>query len=208
MTRSSKVRRYRLGRRAEAAEETRRRIVRATFDLHAEQGIAGTTMPQIAERAEVSVGTVYHHFPTYADAIAACGAFTAEHVPSPDECLFAGLRMRAEKVQALVQAFFQYYERLPALASVRSDQALAPALKQFAAEEARRRLALSAKAIGCSVRGRKTEVLAALIDFDVHRAFVRQGFTTADATDVVTALAEAWLDKHDGDHRTNTKRKA
>ena len=61
------VRKYTLGRRGEAAEETRRRIVEATFALHAEQGVAATTMTQIAERAGVSVGTVYHHFATYDD---------------------------------------------------------------------------------------------------------------------------------------------
>jgi AcrR family transcriptional regulator len=53
---------YRLGRRAESAEETLRRIVRATYTLHCEQGVAATTMKQIARRADVSVGTVYHHF--------------------------------------------------------------------------------------------------------------------------------------------------
>ncbi len=194
MTVPVKTRSYRLGRRAEAAEETRRRIVRATFDLHAEQGIAATTMAHIAERSEVSVGTVYHHFPTYADVIAACGAFTAQHVPSPEETLFDGLRGRAKRLRGLVQTYFEYYERLPALASVRSDCGLAPALQQFVAEEARQRLALSAKAIGTSVRSRKAGVLAALIDLDVHRAFVRQGYTTPDAASVVAALAEAWLD--------------
>ena len=57
-------RRYRLERRAETAGETRRRLVDATFALHVEQGISATTMTDIAARAGVSVGTVYHHFPT------------------------------------------------------------------------------------------------------------------------------------------------
>jgi len=63
---------YRLKQRAESAEETRRRLVEATFALHGEQGIAATTMKQIAERAGVGVGTVYHHFPTIEDTVAAC----------------------------------------------------------------------------------------------------------------------------------------
>ena len=37
-------RRYRLERRAETAAETRRRLVEATFALHAERGISATTM--------------------------------------------------------------------------------------------------------------------------------------------------------------------
>ena len=84
MGHSTKKRRpYRLGRRAESTGETRQRIVEATFRLHSERGIAGTSMKDIADRAGVSVGTVYHHFPSYADAIAACGTYTAEHEPAP-----------------------------------------------------------------------------------------------------------------------------
>lgn len=207
MSNTPKQRAYRLGRRGEAAEETRRRIVRATFDLHAEQGIAGTTMIQIAERAGVSVGTVYHHFPTYADAIAACGAFTAQNVPQPDETLFDGAASRAERVSRLVHALFDYYERLPALASVREDRALADVLEHFAAEEARLRLALSAKAIGASTRTRKAAVLAALADLDVRRAFMRQGMSSRDAAEAVAAAANAWLDLEDTNPRKASKGK-
>ena len=71
-------RRYAMETRAKTAEDTRRRIVEATYALHAERGIADTTMKDIAERADVGLGTVYHHFPTYDDAVRACGA-----IPSP-----------------------------------------------------------------------------------------------------------------------------
>src|SRR3982074_2627544 len=76
-------RRYRLDRRAETAEETRRRIVQATQELHAQQGIYATSMTHIAERAGVSVGTVYHHFPTYQDAVSACARPTGREPPRP-----------------------------------------------------------------------------------------------------------------------------
>lgn len=188
---------YRLGRRGEAAEETRRRIVRATFDLHAEQGIAETSMAQIAERAGVSVGTVYHHFPTYADAIAACGAFADEHVPAPTEAIFAGSSSRSERVERLVRALFDYYERLPALASVRRDQHLAETLRRVAREEARQRRRLAAAALGTSARGAPVALLAALVDLDVQRALLNQGFGTRVAAETIAAAANAWLDRGD-----------
>src|SRR4051812_37247766 len=65
---------YNLGRRAETAAETRQRLVEATAALHAERGISATSLPDIAERAPVSVGTAYHHFPTYLDALRAFAA--------------------------------------------------------------------------------------------------------------------------------------
>jgi AcrR family transcriptional regulator len=193
-TKGPRRRGYRLGRRGEAAEETRRRIVAATFDLHAERGIAGTTMKDIAERAEVSVGTVYHHFPTYADAIDACGAFTVQHVPLPSATLLEGATTRAERVARLARAWFDFYERVPALDSVRRDQELAKSLERFAAHEQGLRLALAAEALDVRATDKRATMLAALVDFDVCSAFRRQGFSYAEAADAAAAVANAWLD--------------
>jgi len=191
---SPRRRGYQLGRRGEAAEETRRRIVAATFDLHAELGIANTSMKQIAERAAVSVGTVYHHFPTYADAIDACGAFAAKACPPPSEAMFVGASTRSERVARLARAWFDYYERLPALDSVRRDQHLADTLRTFVASEQSLRLRLAAKALGVGETGRRASVLAALVDLDACKAFRRHGFTVGEAADAAAALANAWLE--------------
>lgn len=188
------TRSYRLGRRAEAADETRRRIVEATSVLHAERGIADTSMTDIAARAGVSVGTVYHHFPTYPDAIAACGAYTTEHTPAPTAAIFEGAKTRAERVAHLAAALFDYYERVPALDSVRRDRHVAESLEHYAAAEADNRLSLAARAIGVRKRNRKAALLAALLDLDVHRALHRQGFDTPNAAARVAALVNGWLD--------------
>lgn len=192
---------YRLGRRAEAAEETRRRIVEATFELHGERGIADTSMTDIAERAGVSVGTVYHHFPSYPDAIAACGAHTAEHVPAPTETIFEGAAGRGERIARLTGALFDYYERIPALASVRRDRHLSEVLEHAVEEEAANRLALAARALGARQRDRRSQVVAALVDLDVYRALRRQGFNTARAAGHIAALVNAWLDSPDSPFR-------
>lgn len=192
---ANKKRSYRLGRRAESAEETRRRIVEATSKLHAERGISDTSMKDIAERAGVSVGTVYHHFPRYADAIAACGAYTAELVPAPTLSIFESASTRDERVQRLVEALFDYYERIPALASVRRDRHFAVVLDEFVEQEAANRLALVARATGLGRRHRRCAVVAALVDLDVHRALRRQGFSCAHAASQVTELVNCWLDQ-------------
>lgn len=189
---------YRLGRRGEAAEETRRRVVQATFDLHAEQGIAETTMAQIAERAGVSVGTVYHHFPTYADAIEACGAFASATVPAPTEEIFEGAQTRRERIARLARALFDYYRRLPALASVRRDRHLADVLGRFADEEVRARRALSARAAAVDVKDKRAAFVAALVDFDSFQALTREGFSVREAAEKIADAANAWLDLQEG----------
>ena len=200
MKRSTKAggRRYQLGRRAETTGETRRRIVEATFNLHAERGIADTSMTAIAERAGVSVGTVYHHFPSYADAIAACGAYTAEHAPAPTAALFEGAATRQERVACLARALFDYYERVPALESVRRDRQLTPTLEAFARDEVRNRRKLAAQAVAPDG---PAALVAAILDIDVYRSLRREGFGTADAADRVAALLNTSLGAAPGARR-------
>lgn len=195
MARSSKLRPrpYRLGRRAETSGETRQRIVEATFALHNERGIAETTMKHIAERAGVSVGTVYHHFPTYPDAIRACGAHAVAAVPAPTAAIYDGAASRRERIQRLARALFEFYERLPSLASVRRDAQLAAVLEAYAAQEAAGRLALAGAAVAGGPAAVAT-IVAALVDFDVCQSFRRQGLAPALAADAVATLINAWLD--------------
>jgi AcrR family transcriptional regulator len=196
-------RRYRLGRRAEAAGETRQRIVEATYRLHAERGIAGTSMKDIALRAGVSIGTVYHHFPTYADAIAACGAYTAEQAPLPDSAIYHGAVSRRERIGRLVRALFDYYERVPALDSVRRDRHIAAALESFAEAEAGNRRRLAALATDAAA-GTASPLIAALTDLGVYLALRREGFDTARAAEHVARLLNLWLDADAPDGRQQT----
>lgn len=190
MTRRS----YRLGRRAEAADETRNRIVAATFALHAEQGVAATTMTHIAGRAGVSIGTVYHHFPTYDHVIRACGAHTEKTVPRPSAAIFAGLSSTAARVERLAAEIFGYYQRLPGFERVRCDQDKFPPLRAAFAEGERRRRDLAAKAIGARGAGdARAATVAALLDVAVHRGLVGAGLSTAAAAERIAGVINAWL---------------
>ena len=55
---------YRMGARAEAAADTRRRILRAVLDLHVERFHDQITLEDIAQLAGVTVQTVLRHFGT------------------------------------------------------------------------------------------------------------------------------------------------
>jgi AcrR family transcriptional regulator len=94
-----------MSRRREAVAATRRRIVEATMELHGEQGIAATTLQDVAERADVAIGTVYRHFPTVEDVVTACGTAAMElmAMPSPAEVAgrFDGARSSAERIERL-----------------------------------------------------------------------------------------------------------
>jgi AcrR family transcriptional regulator len=69
---------YRLGRREEAARQTRQKILQATADLLTEAGIRGVTIEAVARKAAVSRVTVYDHFQHKAGLLEALAWWTFE----------------------------------------------------------------------------------------------------------------------------------
>lgn len=56
-----------VGRRERAKEDKRERIMTAARELFAEHGISGVTTQQIADRADVAIGTLYRYASTKAE---------------------------------------------------------------------------------------------------------------------------------------------
>jgi len=79
-------RRYRMGRRQTAVEQTRERIVAAAFELHATIGPSRTTIRAIADRAGLQRHTVYAHFPDLESLYEACTVhgIRSTGMPEPD----------------------------------------------------------------------------------------------------------------------------
>src|ERR687894_2281222 len=108
-------RKYTMDRRRAAVEETRRRILEATLALHSEKGILGTSWQDIARRADVSVGTVYKHFPSLDELVPACGElmYAITRPPSLEDApeIFAEALTLEKRVGRLVEELFAFYER-------------------------------------------------------------------------------------------------
>ena len=108
-------RKYTMDRRRAAVEETRRRILEATLALHTEKGILGTSWQDIARRADVSVGTVYKHFPSLDELVPACGElmYAITRPPSLEDApeIFAGAGSLEERLGRLISELFDFYER-------------------------------------------------------------------------------------------------
>ena len=83
---------YRMKRRAELEELTRRRITESAVALHGTLGPARTSISAVAEHAGVRRSTVYRHFPDEAALFAACTAHWMADNPVPDLGAWAGDR--------------------------------------------------------------------------------------------------------------------
>ncbi len=185
---------YTMRKRAQSAARTRQRLVEATFQLHTEQGVAATTMQQIAERADVSIGTAYHHFSAYEDAIVACGAYAQEHYRLPGPEVFAAATSTAGRLASLASAYFAFFEGFPVLEHVRREQALSPVLSDFVGGEEAHRRHMVRLSLGPDGKDKEVvDLIAALIDLPMLAALKRMGHDAHSAAQLVTDLALSWI---------------
>jgi AcrR family transcriptional regulator len=180
-------RKYDLGKRAEAVEETRRKIIQATFELHGEKGVLATSMQDIAERADVALRTVYYHYPTVDDLVAGCGKKVIALLAPPTPAIFSGVTTFEERVRQLVQELFAMYERgSPMIDVARREQGEVTGLADFVTNDAASREALVREALRpFKPRLRTIHEVAALTDFYVWKALTQQNLTTRQAVDVI-----------------------
>lgn len=190
-----------MGRRAENAAETRQRIIQATYELHKEKGIAATTVRDIAERADVSPGTVYHHFPEYGDVIVACGGYTFGIMRPPTREIFAGLETRAARLRLLVESTFEAYRRFPEYEKVRVERDAFPELEQaFAMDEEKRRYLIREALKPSRVARREVALAFALLDISVYHRLVSGGMShTTAVAEVYELLAPRLLDEREAE---------
>jgi len=75
------TRTYDNSRRLQRQADLKARIAAATAQLHAAQGVLATSYAQIAQRAGVSLPTVYKHFPSLDELLQACTGHVAAQAP-------------------------------------------------------------------------------------------------------------------------------
>ena len=179
---------YKLGKRAALKEQTRQRIVEATFELHSEKGVVATSMQDVADRADVALHTVYRYFPRIDDLVFGCAERVKTHMDPPDSGVFSSATAVDERVRVLVREMFSMHQRGADLIEMaRCQQAEVPALAaalDFWTEHHEMMVAEALAPVKTSVSVRR-EVLA-LTDFYVWKAFADRGISTRRAEAIVT----------------------
>jgi AcrR family transcriptional regulator len=183
-----KRRPYRLGKRAERAADTRRRIIEATLELHDQQGINRTTLRDVAGRAAVAPSTVLHHFSRMDELIRACGELSDQLAPMPTEALLAGASGVAERVQRMATAMFAWWEILgPGFDHLRIDRRHIPQVDAWLEDLGRRHRRFAAAALPGGDAGH-VELLVALTTADAWSALRAAGATPLTAGSRVAQL--------------------
>jgi AcrR family transcriptional regulator len=102
---------YKLKKRAERQEETRRRIARATLELHETIGPSLTTRSAIAERAGVGRPTVYSHFPDDLSLGMACSSLEMSENPLPDPGPWKEISDPEGRLRVALDELYAYFRR-------------------------------------------------------------------------------------------------
>lgn len=183
-----KRRSYRLGKRAERAADTRRRIIEVTLELHDQQGISRTTVRDVAGRAAVAPSTVLQHFPRMDELIYACGELFDQLAPMPTEALLADATGVAERVERMATAMFEWWELIgPGFDHLRVDRRHIPQVDAWFADVGRRHRRLAEAALVGGDAGR-VSLLVALTSADAWSALRAAGATAREAGSQVAQL--------------------
>lgn len=195
---STQNRKYALKARAETQAKTRRRIVAATSELHDEVGPARTTVAEIARRAGVQRLTVYNHFPTEKELFAACSEHWLGQHPPPDPATALALANPAERMHAVLTAFYRWYRKSArGQENLQRDRLVIPALDALMRIRMDKRRSTLADALCAgfkpaarSAKGLRAAIALAL-DFWTWRRLAGEGMSDDDAAALMVVAATA-----------------
>lgn len=108
---------------------TRRRVLEAAAALYGERGISATTVQAVAERADVSRGTILNHFTSADGLLEAVLDHVVGTIDMPDERTLDGASSVNERIHRFVAAMFDFYERSSTWWTVFGPEMQLPALQ-------------------------------------------------------------------------------
>jgi len=193
----SRVRPYRMGRRAENVGDTRRRIVEAAVRLHTTVGPAHTSIAGVAQEAGVTRLTVYRHFPDLDSLLLACGAHWETLHRSPDADVWRTertLRRRAARAFAEMYAWFR--ANSDELAPIERDREAMPRpiIAAIAAQDRYRVDALLASDGEDEATTRRRRAVAGhFLDFRTWQSLTDGGLTDGEAAKLATWATSSHL---------------
>ena len=192
-------RKYTMDKRRAAVEATRRRILEATLALHAEKGIFGTSWQDIARRADVSVGTVYKHFPSLEELVPACGElmYAITRPPSLEDApqIFAEANSLEERLERLVFELFDFYERGAPYIETDFQERRLPAVAEWEAYMRATIAGLVREAlVFAGPDERLVQAVSALLDFSTYKSFLDRDIQKDQAAKTMNEVLLCWLD--------------
>ena len=194
---STQKRPYRMTRRAELEEQTRRRITESTVALHEELGPARTSISAVAERAGVRRSTVYRHFPDEEALFAACSSHWRAANPPPDPRAWAAIGAPAERTETALRELYGFYARTEGMyTTLMRDAPLVPIVARLLGDfhgylGAIEAILMQGRGLRGAAARRTSAAIGHALAFGTWRSLVRErGLDDAEAAALMCALVE------------------
>lgn len=191
-------RKYSMGKRRAAVQETRQRILEATLALHSEKGIFGTSWQDIAQRADVSVATVYKHFPSLDELVPACGElmYAITRPPSLEDApeILAGAISLEERLERLISELFDFYERGAPYIETDFQERQLPMVQEWEAHMRATIAGLVREALLPARPDERTvQAVSALLDFSIFKSFLERDIQKEQAAKIMNEILLCWI---------------
>jgi AcrR family transcriptional regulator len=194
---SKQKRPYRMTRRAELEEQTRKRITESAVALHEERGPARTPISAVAERAGVRRSTVYRHFPDEEALFAACSSHWRAANPAPDPAAWAAIEDPGERTETALRELYAFYSRTEAMyTSLLRDEPVVPIIQRLLGDfygylRAIQDILMAGRGLRGRAARRTRAAIGHALSFPTWRSLTReQGLADADAVALMCALVE------------------
>jgi AcrR family transcriptional regulator len=189
---------YRMKRRAELEQATRRRITESAVELHGSLGPARTSMSAVAEHAGVRRSTLYRHFPDEMALFEACTSHWRAANPLPDLASWSAVEDPDERLRVALGELYAFYRSTQhMLENLYRDQTVsAPVAHHFSRFRGYLEAAHTTLMAGRRVRGRARKRVSAAIGhalaFASWRSLaVEQELDDAEAVALMQSLVAA-----------------
>jgi AcrR family transcriptional regulator len=194
---SDQKRPYRMSRRAQLEDGTRRRITESAVALHEELGPARTTISGVADRAGVRRSTVYRHFPTEEALFAACSSHWRAENPPPDIGAWAAIESPGERAEVALHELYTFYARTqPMYDSLLRDERLVPIVERLLGDfygflQAIQDVLMAGRGLRGRAARRTRAAIGHAVAFPTWRSLaVEQGLAVDDAVSLMASLVE------------------
>lgn len=186
---------YRLGKRQASVDATKRRILAAATAAYSEYGIEGTSMQEVARRADVAPGTVLYHFPTPESLAETVVDSWLESMDPPRPELIDPRQPLGGRVATLVAELYALYERTDKLYRIYQKSPDHPVLARAAAWWDENVAAMVARALDDRMADEEAvKVVSATINPGYRGILLMSGFDPDRAAEVAAAMAVSWLE--------------
>jgi AcrR family transcriptional regulator len=189
---------YRMTRRAELEDATRRRITESAEALHAELGPARTSISAIAQLAGVRRSTIYRHFPDELSLFSACTAHWMADNPFPALDDWAAIPDADARLRCALQELYAYYRSTQDMVSnVLRDETVSPTVARMlggyrAYMAAGCETLMKGRRSRGGARRRITAAVGHSLAFHTWRSLaIDQGLDDTDAADLIYRLVTA-----------------